>query len=55
MEFYTDGSRIGTKDNYIIGWGSVCDRGVLGANNLGIGYSRILDYEIVQRIVAQIP
>lgn len=29
MKFYTDGSRIGHVGNFVIGWGAVCEHGVL--------------------------
>lgn len=33
MKFYTDGSRIDSPKGPIIGWGSVCDLGVVASGS----------------------
>ncbi len=40
MDFYTDGSRIGHVGNFVIGWGAICEYGVL-ATGSQVGGSNI--------------
>ena len=56
MKFYTDGSRINGKEDFIIGWSAVCELGVLasssqiGGSNINAAIRDLLKYLTNKRV-----